>query len=64
VVATVTREHETARGTRSLTRFDENIGALKLTLSADDIAELEIGSARIGVTGARYPEQSLKEVGL
>lgn len=50
-------------GTRSLTRFDENIGALHVSLSADDIAELETGSA-IGVTGARYPETALRQVGL
>jgi aryl-alcohol dehydrogenase-like predicted oxidoreductase len=51
-------------GTRRLERFDENIGALDVALSPEDIAELESGSAAIGVTGARYPEQSLKQVGL
>ncbi len=51
-------------GTRSLTRFDENIGALNVNLSADDIAELETGSKAIGVTGARYPETALRQVGL
>jgi aryl-alcohol dehydrogenase-like predicted oxidoreductase len=50
-------------GTRSVTRFDENIGALGVTLSAEDIADLETGSAAIGVTGARYPEEALKQVG-
>ena len=51
-------------GTRSVTRFDENVGALEVTLSAADIAELENGSAAIGVTGARYPEENLRQVGL
>jgi aryl-alcohol dehydrogenase-like predicted oxidoreductase len=51
-------------GTRSVTRFEENIGALEVTLSAEDVAELESGSARIGVTGARYPEENLRQVGL
>ena len=49
-------------GTRSVTRFDENIGSLEVTLSADDIAELETGSA--GVIGARYPDEALRQVGL
>ena len=51
-------------GTRSLSRFDENIGALKVSLSADDIAELETGSKAIGVSGARYPDTALRQVGL
>jgi aryl-alcohol dehydrogenase-like predicted oxidoreductase len=51
-------------GTRSLTRFEENIGALEVTLSADDIAELENGSAAIGVTGQRYPDENMRQVGL
>ena len=51
-------------GTRKQERFDENIGALDVTLSAGDIAELENGSAAIGVTGARYPDENLKQVGL
>jgi aryl-alcohol dehydrogenase-like predicted oxidoreductase len=51
-------------GTRSLGRFDENIGALEVALSAEDIADLEGGSAAIGVTGARYPEENMRQVGL
>ena len=51
-------------GTRSLGRFDENIGALEVALSAEDIADLESGSAAIGVTGARYPEENMRQVGL
>jgi aryl-alcohol dehydrogenase-like predicted oxidoreductase len=51
-------------GTRSLTRFDENIGALDLELSPEDLAEIEIGSAAIKVEGARYPEEALKRSGL
>ena len=49
-------------GTRSLTRFDENVGALGVSLSADDVAELETGAAV--VTGARYPEENMRQVGL
>jgi aryl-alcohol dehydrogenase-like predicted oxidoreductase len=51
-------------GTRSISRFEENIGALGVTLSALDIVELESGSEAIGVTGARYPEENLRQVGL
>jgi aryl-alcohol dehydrogenase-like predicted oxidoreductase len=49
-------------GTRKLERFDENIGSLDVTLSAEDITDLETGAA--GVTGARYPDESLRQVGL
>ena len=51
-------------GTRKLERFEENIGALEVKLSVEDIAELESGSAAIGVAGARYPEESMRQVGL
>jgi aryl-alcohol dehydrogenase-like predicted oxidoreductase len=51
-------------GTRKLERFEENIGALDVKLSAEDIAELESGSAAIGVAGARYPEENMRQVGL
>ena len=51
-------------GTRSVTRFEENIGALEVTLSAGDIAELESGSEAIGVTGQRYPDENMRQVGL
>ena len=51
-------------GTRKLERFDENIGALNVTLSTEDIAELERGSAEIGVTGQRYPAEAMRQVGL
>ena len=49
-------------GTRSLGRFEENIGALAVTLTAGDLSEIE--TANIRVQGARYPEAGLKMVGL
>lgn len=49
-------------GTRSLERFDENIGALDVTLTTDDLHDMEI--AAIKIEGARYPEAALKRVGL
>ncbi|RYE08449.1 MAG: aldo/keto reductase [Hyphomicrobiales bacterium] len=51
-------------GTRKLSRFEENIGALDVTLSSGDIAELDAGSAAIKIAGERYPEDGMKMVGL
>jgi aryl-alcohol dehydrogenase-like predicted oxidoreductase len=42
-------------GTRRLERLEENLGAADLTLTPDDIAELDDASARIQVQGERYP---------
>jgi aryl-alcohol dehydrogenase-like predicted oxidoreductase len=43
-------------GTRKLERLEENIGAAVLTLTLDDLREIESAAARITVQGARYPE--------
>lgn len=51
-------------GTRKLERFEENIGALDVTLTADDLAEIELVASRITIEGARYPEAMLKRSGL
>ncbi len=51
-------------GTRKLERFEENIGALDVTLTADDLAEIETIASRITIEGARYPEAMLKRSGL
>ena len=51
-------------GTRKLDRFEENIGALKVHLSEDDLEEIETVSASIKIEGARYPEAMLKLTGL
>jgi len=51
-------------GTRKLKRFEENIGALDVTLTADDLAEIELVASRITIEGARYPEAMLKRSGL
>ena len=51
-------------GTRKLERFEENIGALDVTLTADDLAEIETTASRITIEGARYPEAMLKRSGL
>ena len=44
-------------GTRRLERLDENIGAADLTLTPNDVTELNETSAAIEVQGERYPEQ-------
>lgn len=49
-------------GTRKLERFEENIGALDVTLTPDDLAEID--KAGIVIEGARYPEASLRRSGL
>jgi len=43
-------------GTTKLHRLEENLGALDVALSADDLRDLEDASARIEIHGARYPE--------
>ena len=43
-------------GTTKLHRLDENLGALRVALSAADLRELEEASDRIEIHGARYPE--------
>jgi aryl-alcohol dehydrogenase-like predicted oxidoreductase len=44
-------------GTTKLHRLDENIGALSVELTPDDLREIESASAKIKVEGARYPEK-------
>ena len=43
-------------GTRRLERLGENVGAVEVELTADDLREIETAAARITVHGARYPE--------
>ncbi len=43
-------------GTRRLERLDENLGAVELELSPDDLAELDRASRAVQVVGERYPE--------
>ncbi|MGO8242762.1 aldo/keto reductase [Rhizobium johnstonii] len=49
-------------GTRKLERFEENIGALNVTLDKADLDEIE--HANIVVQGARYPEEMMRRSGL
>ena len=50
-------------GTRKLERLDENVGAVDLELTSDDLREIESAAAEITVQGARYPEHLQKLVG-
>jgi len=43
-------------GTRSVSRLEENVGAADLTLTSDDLAEIDGAAARIEVHGDRYPD--------
>ncbi|MGE5294741.1 MAG: aldo/keto reductase [Solirubrobacterales bacterium] len=44
-------------GTTKLSRLEENIGAVGVELTADDLRDIESASANIEVEGARYPER-------
>jgi aryl-alcohol dehydrogenase-like predicted oxidoreductase len=43
-------------GTTKLTRLEENIGAVSLELTPDELREIDRSAANITVQGARYPE--------
>ncbi|AFS54076.1 aldo/keto reductase [Leptospirillum ferriphilum] len=51
-------------GTRKLSRLEENIGALNLTLSPEEIRELDKATSAVPVQGNRYPERLEKMTGL
>ena len=44
-------------GTRKLERLDENLGAVEVELTADDLREIDEAASKITVEGARYPEE-------
>jgi aryl-alcohol dehydrogenase-like predicted oxidoreductase len=43
-------------GTTKLSRLEENIGAVALELTADDLREIDSASSKITIEGNRYPE--------
>ncbi len=51
-------------GTRKLSRLEENIGAVAVNLSSDDLREIESAASQITVQGARYPEHLERMTGL
>ncbi len=44
-------------GTTKLPRLDENIGALAVELTPDDLRNIDAAASKITVAGARYPEK-------
>ena len=47
-------------GTRKLERLEENIGAVSVDLTPDDLREIEDAASKIPIEGARLPEEVLK----
>jgi aryl-alcohol dehydrogenase-like predicted oxidoreductase len=47
-------------GTRRSDRLEENLGAVLVGLTADDLREIDEASSRIKIQGARYPEDIMK----
>ncbi len=51
-------------GTTKLERLKENIGAVAIEMTPDDLREIESAAAKIPVQGARYPEELERRTGL
>ena len=51
-------------GTTKLNRLDENIGAVAVELTSDDLRDIDNAASKIEVQGARYPEELERRTGL
>ena len=51
-------------GTTKLRRLEENIGAVAVELTPDDLREIESAASKIAVQGDRYPEKLEQMTGL
>ena len=51
-------------GTTKLNRLEENIGAVAVELTTDDLREIDVAASQIAVEGARYPEELQRMTGL
>jgi len=51
-------------GTTKLNRLDENIGAVSIQLTNEDLRDIDDAASEIKVEGARYPERLEKMTGL
>ena len=51
-------------GTTKLSRLEENIGAVSVELTADDLRDIDSAASRIEVQGARYPKEMERRTGL
>jgi aryl-alcohol dehydrogenase-like predicted oxidoreductase len=50
-------------GTTKLHRLEENMGAVAIKLTPEDLRQLDVATSKIAVQGARYPEELQKLVG-
>jgi aryl-alcohol dehydrogenase-like predicted oxidoreductase len=51
-------------GTTKLNRLEENIGAVSIKLTPEDLRDIDAAASKIQVEGARYPERLEKMTGL
>jgi aryl-alcohol dehydrogenase-like predicted oxidoreductase len=51
-------------GTTKLSRLEENIGAVSIELTSDDLRDIDNAASKIPVQGERYPEQLQRMTGL
>jgi aryl-alcohol dehydrogenase-like predicted oxidoreductase len=51
-------------GTTKLNRLDENLGALAVNLTDEDLKQMDDAASRLNLEGARLPEAALKMTGL
>lgn len=50
-------------GTTKMHRLEENLGAVKVKLNADELQDLDVALAKIEISGDRYPPEFAKRVG-
>src|ERR1041384_1222099 len=51
-------------GPRKLERLDENLGAVEIELTSDDLRDIDAAASRITVQGARYSEENERRTNL
>ena len=51
-------------GTRKLERLDENLGAVEVDLTADDLRDINAAASQIEIQGARYSEENERRTNL
>jgi len=51
-------------GTKKLERLEENIGAVNVELTPDDLREIDSAASKVTIQGDRYPEALEKRTGL
>jgi len=51
-------------GTTKLERLEENLGALDVVLTPDDLRQIDAAASKIELRGARLPEAMLRMTGL